>query len=512
MEFINPYSIPAIVALVLKLGLLWVVRVMPLRDHESRVFLAFLFVLTLHNFSEIMVFNHGGATHGIVSLRPGVLYFSMSIVAMAVLVHLMLIRLRVSTAWRVPVARWRWIYLPAALVLVMLWTSDDMIRGFERYGFSYTRVPGPLYGWFELYALTYLLGAILLLMLATRFSINRSQRRKNTLALTGLAPIIILPIAVIVLQMLELNYFNLPMWFALAFTFFLMVMAYAIYEHRLFDVFFYLPGTRLHSRRTRFHQSIKDFLAELDRLPVVNLEQALSKLAEAMKCSVALVGPGRETLQVDPASRGVNHLDVGRLDRSQLDRIGNIVLTKEVRGQDPDIYQTLHEANCAAVVPFRPFKSASAGWLLLGGKRSAPDELPIDFAVVESLFGQLGDLFLEDIVREREHLQTLQCELAQQQEANRELETELSRRQQKIDLLYSHYTQAGAEAAPRVTLEELTGDLERRVIARTLNELKGNVSATAKALGLTRQTLYARMETYGIENNRRRQGRAHKRG
>ncbi|MGA8260494.1 MAG: helix-turn-helix domain-containing protein [Arenicellales bacterium] len=504
MEFINPYSIPAIVALGLKLLLLWIVRIMPLRNSESKVFLAFLAVLSLHNFSEIMVFNYSGPQNGVIPLRSGFLYFTMGIIAMAILLHLMLIRLRNSTGWNVDVERWRWaLYVPAAIVLVMLWMTDDMIKGFVRYEFSYTHVPGSLYIWFELYSLAYLFASLIILGLATWYSINRSQRRKNVITIVGIAPIIVMPIVVISLQSMGLNPFNLPMWFALALAFFLIVMAYAIYEYRLFDIFFNVPGTRLYSRRTRFHQGIKDFFAELDRLPSMSVEEALGKLAAALKCGVALVGTGTEPLEAAPLVGG-DRLDFKRLGEQQLDKIDEIVLTKELKQQDPQTYDILKDANCAAVIPFRPFKETSAGWLLLGGRKGAPDELPIDFAVVESLFGRMGDLFLDNMVKEREHMNSLQEEVGHLVSANEALKAELERKQGAIDALYDQVTgeSLGTSPTAAITLDELTSGLEKKVICDTLAQMKGNVSATAKALGLTRQTLYAKMESYDIDSKR----------
>lgn len=503
MELINIYSIPAVTALLLKLMLLWVVKVMPMRTAEARVFLAFLAVLALHNFSEIMVFNYSGPQDGIIPLRSGLLYFTMSVVAMAVLVHLMLIRLKTSTGWNIPLGYWKLLYVPAGVVLFLLWTSDDMIRGFVPYGFSYTRVPGPLYGWFEFYALAYLSAAIALLGAAAWYSASRSQRRKNIITALGMAPIIAMPIAVIVLQKAGLNLFNLPLWFALGLTFFLMVMAYAIYEHRLFDVFFHVPGTRLHGRHTRFHQDIKSFLTELDRLPQLSVEEALNKLASTLKCSVALVGPGRATVAAEPLSANPNRLKVDQLATNDLGRIDEIVLTKELRNERPDIYATLSEANCAAVLPFRPFRSTSAGWLLLGGAQNAPDELPIDFEMVESLFHRMGDLFLDNIVREREQLDVLHRELDHQKAVNEQLAARVAQKENTIRTLYNQYASHGTG----VSLEELTSGLEKKVICDTLAQLHGNVSATAKSLGLTRQTLYAKMENYGIDSSRWRTGR-----
>lgn len=517
MEIIdfNPYSIPAIIALVLKFLLLGATSVMPLRNSEAKVFLAFLFVLALHNAAEIMGLNYSGPKGGMIDLRSGILFFTMSIIAMAILLHLMLIRLRESTGWNVAVEDWRcWLllYAPAAGVLLLLWMSNSMIQGFVPQGFSYTRVPGPQYHWFELYALVYLVASIGILVVSTLASRNRVSKRKNIIILAGMTPIITMPIAVILLQKYGVSTFNLPLWFPLGVTFFLVVAAYAIHEHRLFNVFFHLPGTRMRRRRTIFHQGIKHFVAEMDRLPDLSVEQALDKLAKALKCSVAIVGAGRSPVEAGPGLSSVHHLRTEKLERDKLKDIDHIVVTRELRREDPESYSALSRANCAAVIPFRPFRGTSAGWLLLGGGERAPDELPVDFALVESLFDRMGDLFLENIIREREALSGLEQELEHQRAENDRLATELKRKEDAIDALYNDYATAySTPGAAGVNLDELTAGLEKKVITDTLASLKGNVSATAKTLGLTRQTLYAKMDSYGIDSDRWRQKRGRRR-
>jgi len=515
--YFNPYSLPAIVALGLKILLLGMTGVTPLRhSSESRVFLAFLFVLALHNVAEILGLNHPPPADAdtMVNLRAGLLYFTMSIVAMAILLHLVLVRLKASTDWGPPIEDWRcWslLYAPAAAVLTVLWMSDAMIKGFVAHGFSYTRVPGPLYHWFEWYAIIYLVAALGTLILSVLCSSNRRHQRKSLIMLAGIAPLILMPIVVILLQKLGFESFNLPLWFALALTFFLMVTAYAIHEHRLFNLFLRLPGTRMGRRHTAFHRRIKRFVAELDRLPDLNLEQALGKLAAALRCSVAIVESGRTPIRGQPLSSQARQLRLERLSEQTLGRFDQIVATRELKRDYPGTYATLRDANCAAVIPFRPFKDASAGWLLIGGGKTAPDEAPVDFVAIESLFDKLGDLFLETIVREREQLSNAKQELEKQVSVNRELQQALDGKQDTIDALYGRYAAEHGAAAGLFKLEELTAGLEKKMITETLARLQGNVSATAKSLGLTRQTLYAKMENYGIDSDRWRRRKAARR-
>lgn len=510
MEYFNYYCLPAVAALILKLLLLAATRVMPLRNTESRVFLAFLFALALHNTSEIMVFNYAGPQDGIIPLRAGYLYFTMSIVAIGILLHLMLVRLRNSTGWDVPVDQMRgWLYIPGVALIVLLWRTDDVVRGFVPHAYSYTHVPGNLYVLFQVYAIGYLIASISILVVAAIYSANTVYRRKNAITLLGMFPMTALPIVVIVLQSYGINVFNLLVWFPLALTFFLVITAYAIYEHRLFNIFFHLPGTRLYRRHTAFHRRIMNFLAELDGLPSVSVEEALNGLAVALRCNVALVSDGKEPVQGEPSSSHSvsGHLDVDRLPVDDLRKIDSIVLTKEMEKQDPEIYSVLSGANCAAVMPFRPFKGASAGWLLLGGARNAPEELPIDFSIVEDLFDKMGDLFLENMVTERNEVEMLNKLLDNQLSINRHLNDELQRKQAAIDSLYNQYAAGPDNPSTTLTLDDMVAGLEKKMISDTLLKLNGNVSATAKSLGLTRQTLYAKMESYGIEHRKMRNSR-----
>jgi len=57
---------------------------------------------------------------------------------------------------------------------------------------------------------------------------------------------------------------------------------------------------------------------------------------------------------------------------------------------------------------------------------------------------------------------------------------------------------AGEQAAPGSTLKQAKEDLEREIIARTLEQNKGNISKTAKALGISRPTLYELMSRYQL--------------
>jgi len=57
-----------------------------------------------------------------------------------------------------------------------------------------------------------------------------------------------------------------------------------------------------------------------------------------------------------------------------------------------------------------------------------------------------------------------------------------------------------SEEAPPLNLKQVREDAERKAIQRALNHTENNVSETAKALGITRPTLYNLFEKYGLSS------------
>jgi DNA-binding NtrC family response regulator len=60
---------------------------------------------------------------------------------------------------------------------------------------------------------------------------------------------------------------------------------------------------------------------------------------------------------------------------------------------------------------------------------------------------------------------------------------------------------AARTRAPRTTLAAAVAKLEREMIEHALERCRGNVSQTARALGLTRRGLYLKMERLDIAND-----------
>jgi len=59
---------------------------------------------------------------------------------------------------------------------------------------------------------------------------------------------------------------------------------------------------------------------------------------------------------------------------------------------------------------------------------------------------------------------------------------------------------ASEAEAPGATLKAAREEMEREVISRALAENRGNISKTAKELGISRPTLYELIAKYGLGN------------
>jgi len=59
---------------------------------------------------------------------------------------------------------------------------------------------------------------------------------------------------------------------------------------------------------------------------------------------------------------------------------------------------------------------------------------------------------------------------------------------------------ASEASAQGLTLADALADVERRMIADALRKHNGNISRTARELGLTRRGLYLKLERYSLHN------------
>ncbi len=388
-------AVPALIALIAKAALFFYARSSEVRNLETRLYLLFLFALAVQNLAEVSGFISIAYTNSFPEF-DGYVYFAASIPAIALLLHLALVLGAGDRArfYRPMVGA---IYLLVLLLECLLLFTPWLVQGFQPENYSYSKIPGPLYSLFEIYAVGALVTTVGLLIYGALRQANTHQKLKNRLMLLGIAPIFIVVIAVIGLQHIGGRQFNATVTLPIAVTFFLAVTAYATHQYRLFDIAFYIPWSKVRARKTAFYNRIRAMIAEIADLGSVR--EATHRLSETLGCSVALVSTGKPVLAVAGAAQQMVAFPL-----ESLRRIDRIVVANEVADRDPATYRLMQNHGVAAIVPFYPHSHSASGWMLLGDAFSEQVYTPLDFKMVEQLFDKMAELFLDKLLAMRTQL------------------------------------------------------------------------------------------------------------
>ncbi|OGI40911.1 MAG: hypothetical protein A2V91_01350 [Candidatus Muproteobacteria bacterium RBG_16_64_10] len=399
------YALPAILALAAKAVIYLYARFSELRTLETRLYLWFLFALSVQNLAEVGIFA-SYAEH-----LPFV-YFGASIIAITLLLHLALV---VAREWRPTLVWLVLLYAPSVILEILLWFTPLLVQRFEPLLYTYTRVPGSLYFLFELYALGYVAGAVALCIYGSLWARTAPRQIKNRLTLLGLFPIFLVVIAVVSLQHYGMRAFNTTVTLPIAITFFLAVTAYATHQYRLFDIAFFIPWSKVRARKTAFYNRIRAMISEIADLGSVR--EAVHRLADTLRCPVALVSTGKPVLAVAGGGQ-----PLAAFPLEQLRQIDRIVVANEIADTAPQTCALMRQHNIAAIVPFYPHSQNASGWMLLGDAFSEQVYTPLDFKMVEQLFDKMAELFLDKLLFMRNQLaaserrlQTLELHLQQAQ-------------------------------------------------------------------------------------------------
>jgi hypothetical protein len=235
------YAIPAILALLAKAVIFLYARKTGTRNFLTRLFVWFLVVLSLQNLAEIALFT--SYAQQLDKPFGGMLYFSTVVLALAMLLHIVLI---LVLDWpNSPLQRkltW-WLYSPVIPLALLIWFSPWLIAGFQITSFGYREISGPAYFIFEFYVFATSISVLALLFYGNRPSEFPWRKLKNRLMLIGLLPPLLVVLSVMTLQHFEIYVFNATATLPIAITFFLIITAYSIHRHRLFDIQFYIPGS-----------------------------------------------------------------------------------------------------------------------------------------------------------------------------------------------------------------------------------------------------------------------------
>ena len=389
------YAIPAILALLAKVVIFFYARKTGTRNFLTRLFVWFLAILSLQNVAEIALF----ASHSYTLADPlgGSLYFASVILAFSMLLHLVLILVLDWPRTKFQQQLTWWLYFPVIPLELLLWFTPWLIEGFRINNYGYTEIAGPVYFLFELFVFIISLGVLALLAYGNRKSEQPWRKLKNRLMLIGLLPPLLVVLTVMSLQHFGIFIFNATVTFPIAVTFFLIVTAYAIHQHRLFDIQFYIPGSKIRRRKTAFYSRIKSMIAEIADLK--SISDVINRLAETLSCPVVLVSGNKPVV----ATLG-NAQYMASVPHNFLTKIDHIQVANEISSDNPERFRQMKKYGIAAIVPFYPYSQHVSGWLLLGESFSNQVYTSRDFRLTEQLFEKMADLFLDKILNMRHQL------------------------------------------------------------------------------------------------------------
>lgn len=392
-------AVPATIALMFKAAIYVYARYSQTHNLQTRLYLFFLFSFSVQNIAEIFglyVLNN----NNVMPYFQANLFYAATIVGMAVLFHLsasLAFEGRFgSKQFLLPAFVYIWAIVLETLLIFTPW----LIRDFEilayPLGDSVTRVRGPLYFLFEFYAIGIFASVIGLSLYGWKKQDSVKKRLQNSMLVIAIAPMAVLVFLVLGLLHFGIKWLNWSLTFPVALTYFLIVTAYATHQHRLLDIQFFIPWSKVRKRKTAFYDRIRAMIAEIADLGSVN--EVIDRLADTLRCPVAFLGGPKPVFATESAGT------MGRFPLSELRKIDRIVVTNEIADAMPETHILMRRHNIAAIVPFYPRSETAASWMLLGDSFSENVYTPLDFRLVEELFDKMAELFLDKLVMMRTQL------------------------------------------------------------------------------------------------------------
>ena len=389
--------VPAALALLCKAGIFVYAQNAKVRNLETKYYLAFLIALSIQNVVELQHF----LSHypGKVSYISMYIFYAAGIAAIAFLFHLSICVAKGTAKNYHRIAYFVYVY--AVVLVVLLFFTSWLIEDFVPLNYSVRRVSGPLYFLFEVFAISVFCSVIGILFYAARNHISPSNRAKASTLLLAIVPMSVVVVGVLLLLHFEIYWVNAALINPIATTYFLLVTAYAIHQHRLFDIQFFIPWSKVRKRKTAFYNRIRSLVGEMAQLGSV--DSALDRLADVLKCPIALVGAGNPVLATVGGSQYM-----AKFPKSELKKYDHILVANEIADVYPETYKLMQHHHVAAMVPFHPHSRSASGWLLLGDKFSDQVYSPLDFRFVEQLFDKMSDLFLDRLLDMHSQLDSAQ--------------------------------------------------------------------------------------------------------
>lgn len=333
---IYPYTLPAIFAFLPKI----VILVLSLRA-ERQNFQTRLFIMAVALSMTVNVVEIAGLQKLLAGNPVLVLYYAAHIMMLAVLVQLAvsvsLDRLSADLFSKIGITIYGYALLLEGLLIFTPW----LVAGAESLGgYTYTRIPGPLYWIYELFVLASMLAITLLPAWGLRRGRDIAARNRCKLWLIFSAPIAILILAVIVLLHLGFRWFNFSVTAPLLVAALLAAVGYAVHHQRPIDLNFYLPGSRLKKSKADLYAKLDAFSQTIPRFRAV--DALLEHFAGILECPVALIGTHA------PLYSSASLPPFDRFPHSVLHNIDKMVVANEIREGSPQLHKHMVRHGVAA--------------------------------------------------------------------------------------------------------------------------------------------------------------------
>lgn len=450
---IYSYTLPALFAFLSKIVILVLSLRAERQNFQTRLFLTALLSSMVINIAEIM-----GLQNLVSPDQMVVLHFAAHIMMLALLVELA-ISISIDGLSAKLFSRIRAALYSYALLLegLLLFTSLLILGAEPLGGYTYTRIPGPLYWVYELYVVTTMSVITLLPVWGLRRGRDIALRNRCKLWVALCAPLAALVLVIIGLLHFGIHWFNVTVTTPLLIAAFMAAVGYAVHHYRLVDLNFYLPGSHLKKFKTKLYAELTDFSRNIPRFRTIN--QLLKQLAAILGCSVALVSQRAVLHDTSENSK------LSSFSASALHDVRRMTVASEIREYEPNLYASMVQHGVAAIVPFFPHSSAARHWLLLGEPFSRSIYMPQDFKQIERLFGKIAGLLLDKLL----------------------LTDERPSPALKV-----------AIGGLKKSLPESVAEFEVGLIRQALMSCDGNQAHAARLLGIRPNTLHYKIERYGL--------------
>ncbi|HEX9627241.1 MAG TPA: helix-turn-helix domain-containing protein [Acidiferrobacterales bacterium] len=481
---INPYSIPAILALILKLGILYAARRAGVRNRQSRLFeLAVLFSMVM-NLVEITIFHYATPA----TIETGIrIYYGAALLVISLLTHLAITITFDNAEGRRRARSFGFYGVPLTLIAVVFFTPW-IVAGFQPFrGYTYIRVPGPLYWLFEGYIVLGCLTFALLPLFGIRAGRSPRECDQCKLWMLTATPPALLIISVMILLHLKMWIYSATVTLPLLLTLHLAAIGYAVHSRRVIEVDYYIPLTRKRRTKLAFYKRLLELFDE--RSPPTGMHAVLQRLRETFGAPVCLLTPdGPRCVGAEGTS------PLARFPVSALTPITQLATIDDLRVSDPAIVELMRRHDTAAVVPLLPSGDTVAQWIVIGEPFGSKVYSPLDFRFARKMFDRLTAA----VGRLPEYAPATASPAKDIGDPQRRETADQAPTTHAVMRSTDEYRPVSDDPGAEWTLEQRLQQIERNILEDTLRQCRGNQAEAARRLGLRPNTLYYKLQRYGM--------------